>query len=212
VISSRLFLSALLCAYPLFWTTLVHAHAGRVDSCGCHTESKTGVHHCHLERVADTCDAQPKFTQQRPPKAGDEGVLFGPFVSTIDGDSFKVKVQGAIMDVRMLGIDAPEIDQPFGKEARSILDELIRNQLLVLVFDDVDRYGRIVARAWVADVDINREMISRGAAWFDSEYARDHALYLEEQHARDAKKGLWALPLERRVEPWTWRKKKSLRD
>jgi endonuclease YncB( thermonuclease family) len=58
-------------------------------------------------------------------------------------------------------------------------------------------------------VDVNREMIRRGAAWFDSQYARDQSLYDDELDARDAKRGLWALPLTSRVEPWVWRRRKA---
>ena len=135
-------------------------------------------------------------------------MLFGPFVSIVDGDSFKVKVQGVVMDVRLQGIDAPEMEQPFGRDAKGILERLIRDQQLVLVFDDVDRYGRIVARVWVGNVDINREVIRSGAAWFDAEYARDDELYEAERKARNARLGLWALPLENRIEPWVWRQTK----
>ena len=183
------------------------AHPGGVDECGCHSNSRTSNHHCHPQRAKASCDARVTFTAERPPKAGDEGVLFGPLVSIVDGDSFKVKVQGAVMDVRLQGIDAPEMDQPFGKDARAILEKLIGDEQIVLVFDDVDHYGRIVARAWVADVDINLEMIRRGAAWFDSEYARDDELYNAELKARAAKRGLWSLATQSTIEPWVWRRR-----
>lgn len=184
------------------------AHPGSVDECGCHASSKSGEHHCHSERAKASCNERVNYSAQRPPKAGDEGVLFGPLVSVVDGDSFKVKVQGVVMDVRLQGIDAPEMNQPFGKDARKLLAELLRDEQIVLVFDDVDQYGRIVARAWVGNVDINREMILLGAAWFDAEYARDDELFNAEQKARDAKQGLWSLPVKERIEPWVWRRRK----
>ena len=127
----------------------------------------------------------------------------------VDGDTFKAKVQGAVMDFRLQAVDAPEREQPYGAEATSELAKLVRGRKLIFVFDDVDRYGRIVARVWVGNVDVNREMISRGAAWFDSEYASDDELYHAEQQARDAKRGLWSLPQHKRVEPWVWRKRKE---
>ena len=34
----------------------------------------------------------------------------------------------------------------------------------------------------------------------------------EEQQARDAKRGLWVLPLKDRVEPWVWRERKRARN
>jgi endonuclease YncB( thermonuclease family) len=52
----------------------------------------------------------------------------------------------------------------------------------------------------------NAEMIKRGMAWFDSASAPDNLLDWYQDEAREAKKGLWALPLDERVPPWEWRK------
>lgn len=141
----------------------------------------------------------------RPPEAGDEGVFYGPFVSVVDGDTLKAKVQGVTMDFRLEGIDAPEHDQPYGAEATHELNSLVSGKQLVIVPSDTDRYGRTVARVWVGQLDVNRELVRRGAAWFESEYSRDDDLYWEEQSARSAKRGLWAAP---HVEPWRWREQK----
>jgi endonuclease YncB( thermonuclease family) len=54
---------------------------------------------------------------------------------------------------------------------------------------------------------VNAELVKRGAAWFYSEFAYSAALYDVEQEARTAKRGLWALPLKDRIEPWVWRKR-----
>lgn len=135
-------------------------------------------------------------------------MFYGPFVSTVDGDTFKAKVQGVVMTFRMEGIDAPERKQPYGATSQAVLHELIRDQKLVLVFSDVDAYGRIVAEVWVGDLNVNAEMIRRGAAWFDSAYSKDQQLYSIENAARDRKQGLWALPARDRVEPWIWRREK----
>ncbi len=112
------------------------------------------------------------------------------------------------MDVRFESIDAPEHDQPYGLEAKRELDSIIHGKQLVIVPSDTDRYGRTVARVWVGGLDVNRELVKRGAAWFQSEYAKDDALYWEEQAARNAKIGLWAKPHE---EPWHWRERKRSR-
>jgi micrococcal nuclease len=84
---------------------------------------------------------------------------------------------------------------------------MIRGQQVVLVPSDTDRYGRTIVRAWVGNLDVNREMVKRGAAWFDSEYSKDAVLYEEENEARNRKRGLWALPLEDRVVPSSWRRR-----
>jgi endonuclease YncB( thermonuclease family) len=64
---------------------------------------------------------------------------------------------------------------------------------------------RLVARLYVGDLDVSQEMMKRGAAWFNTEYASDNSLFNVEEDARDAKVGLWALPKESRMEPWEWR-------
>jgi micrococcal nuclease len=135
-------------------------------------------------------------------------VFYGPFVSVVDGDTFKAKVQGVVMTFRLQGVDAPERAQPYGSTSTTVLQQLIRAQKLVLVFADVDAYGRIVAEVWVGNMNVNAEMVRRGAAWFESVYSKDQQLYAIEAGARDRKVGLWALPASNRVEPWIWRKEK----
>jgi endonuclease YncB( thermonuclease family) len=126
----------------------------------------------------------------------------------VDGDTFHARVQGVVMEFRLQGIDAPEHDQPYGTESTALLRQLTRGpgEQLVLVFDDVDRYGRIVVQAWIGNLNINEEMVRRGAARSDSVYARDDRLYQIEQEARDRKEAMWALPAADRIAPWVWRK------
>jgi endonuclease YncB( thermonuclease family) len=199
----RTTINLLICVLP----AIAIGHPGGVDVKGCHQDSNAGARHCHAERAKPT-GKNPKPVRERPPRPGDEGVFYGPFVSVVDGDTFKAKVQGVVMTFRLQGIDAPERDQPYGSTSTAVLNQLIRKQNLVLVFDDVDAYGRIVAEAWVGNVNVNAEMVDRGAAWFDSVYSKDQQLYSIETRARDRKAGLWSLPASKRVEPWIWRKDK----
>lgn len=196
--------SALLALLPL--SQIAFAHPGGVDENGCHKDSRTGVRHCHAERARS--NRKPQYDAAHPPKAGDEAVFYGPFVSIVDGDTFKARVQGVLMDFRLEALDAPEYDQPYGDKSRAELFSMLRGQQLVLVPSDTDRYGRTVVRAWVGRQDVNREMVKRGAAWFESQYSKDDLLFDEENQARDEKRGLWALPLKDRIEPWVWRKQK----
>ena len=145
-------------------------------------------------------------------RAGDEGVFYGPLVRVKDGDSLVVKVQGVAMDVRLSGIDAPELDQPYGREAKQALVSLAAGRQLVVEPLDTDRYGRTVAHVWNGETQLNTEMVKRGGAWFYSEFARNDELYQVEQEARNAKRGLWALPRKDRVEPWVWRERRRPRN
>jgi endonuclease YncB( thermonuclease family) len=85
------------------------------------------------------------------------------------------------------------------------------NRIVMIVLVDADRYGRLVGRIYVGTTDVSAQLVAEGAAWFNSEYAHDQTLYLLEGEARDAKRGLWALPLDERIEPWEFRKRQSCR-
>jgi endonuclease YncB( thermonuclease family) len=124
-----------------------------------------------------------------------------------DGDSLAVRgVRGARIEVRLAGIDSPEHGQPWGEESRAALAGLVRGQRVRLQAEDEDRYGRMVARVYVGELDVNEELVRRGDAWVYRRYAKDERLLALEKEARAAKRGLWALPAEERVPPWKWRK------
>jgi endonuclease YncB( thermonuclease family) len=154
----------------------------------------------------------PSGGQSHAPRAGDEGVFYGPLVRVKDGDSLVVKVQGVAMDIRLAGIDAPELGQPYGRDAKQTLASLAAGKQLVIKPLDTDRYGRTVADVWNGEMQLNTEMVRRGGAWFYSEFARNAGLYDIEQEARNAKRGLWALPLSSRIEPWVWRERHRSRN
>ena len=81
----------------------------------------------------------------------------------IDGDTIKLS-DGT--RVRLHGIDAPERNQPYGKKATRELDRLVGPSVYVEA-TDIDRYGRTVAVLWTSsDVNVNLEMVCRGAAWW----------------------------------------------
>ena len=58
----------------------------------------------------------------------------------VDGDTVYTKDGTTI---RLYGIDAPERDQPYGKQATRALDGVIETKVYVLE-KDTDRYGRLV--------------------------------------------------------------------
>jgi endonuclease YncB( thermonuclease family) len=150
--------------------------------------------------------AKSHFNPSKPARAGDDGVLYGPLVRVIDGDTFVVSIQGAELHMRLAGADAPEPDQPFGDVALKELASLIGEQQCVMVYEEGDMYGRLIVHLWIGDTYVNAEMVKRGMAWFDSASAPNDLLVSYEEEAREGKVGLWALPVEERVAPWEWRK------
>jgi micrococcal nuclease len=150
--------------------------------------------------------ARPRFDPSKPARAGDDGVLYGPLVRVIDGDTIIVTIQGAELHMRLAGVDAPESDQPFGDVAGKELASLVGEQPCVMVYEEGDTYGRLIVHLWIGDTYVNAEMVRRGMAWFDSASAPNDLLVADEEEAREGKVGLWALPVEERVAPWVWRK------
>ena len=68
----------------------------------------------------------------------------------IDGDSLEVKYAGLFsflrrpFQVRLYGIDAPELAQPYGQESRKQLQSLVRRGGIRMEVIATDRYGRTV--------------------------------------------------------------------
>ena len=63
-----------------------------------------------------------------------------------------------------------------------------------------------MARVSVSGKDVNRELVSRGAAWVYRAYSKDKSLLQLEAEAKAPRRGLWALPEADRMPPWDWRK------
>jgi endonuclease YncB( thermonuclease family) len=197
----------------LLWSLVVStpsfAHGGGVDKSGCHTDVKTSTKHCHKERAATATKKRVAACDMPAPKAGNEGFLFGPVITVVDGDSLRAKIQGVEMDFRLSDLDAPEMTQPYGIEAKNVLSGLVASKDIVVLPLDTDSYGRTIAHVWVDGIYINRELVKGGGAWFYTEFAKGDCLFWVEQRARTAKRGLWGLPPKTHIEPWEWRKKKS---
>ena len=75
-----------------------------------------------------------------------------------------------------------------------------------VIKQDMDRYGRLVAHAYVGGTHVNRELVRLGLAWAYRDYLKDKSLLQDEQAARAARRGFWSLPDSDQVPPWEWRR------
>ena len=131
----------------------------------------------------------------------------GKVVSISDGDTFTLLTSDKQqIKVRLSEIDAPEKAQPFGTRSRETLSDLIFSKDVLVVQDDIDRYGRLVGQVYVGSIHVNRKMVQEGMAWVYRQYINDETLLQDEQAAKEAKRGLWSLPSTEQVPPWEWRK------
>ena len=130
--------------------------------------------------------------------------LFGTFDRVIDGDTLVFKTASAkTLRIRLADIDTPELDQPWGEEAKAALSGWVQGELGRIDIVDTDRYGRPVATVWIDDENINRRLVKEGHAWVYRKYLRDRTLLSLETNARAQKLGLWLS--DNVVTPEAWR-------
>ena len=63
-------------------------------------------------------------------------------IFVVDGDTIKGNLDSKRITIRLVEIDAPEMDQPFGVESKRFLKKLIENKKVTLISEGKDRYGR----------------------------------------------------------------------
>jgi endonuclease YncB( thermonuclease family) len=133
----------------------------------------------------------------------------GRVVGVKDGDSLLVHRPDVkrTSELRLAGIDAPELAQPWGIQSRSALRRLSQGSAVRVEVTDRDRYGRLVARVWQGRTYVNAEMTRQGHAWAFDRYLADSAIRAGQREARAAKRGLWSLPPQDRLPPATWRER-----
>jgi endonuclease YncB( thermonuclease family) len=136
-----------------------------------------------------------------------------------DGDTVWVTpLLGDARKVRLLGIDAPEICQPHGPQAKTALETLVLGKRVTVEGQQLDDYGRLLARVFVteahhtpnaaspADVDhpgqqgdtpnrsldVGRWLVQRGHAWAERFRQAPGRYGADEQQARRLGLGLFA--------------------
>ncbi len=138
-----------------------------------------------------------------PVMAAQVRVWSGKVTKVIDGDSFLVGPR----EIRLADIDAPEYEQPYGRDAWRVLQGLIHGRTVRIKSVTTDRHGRTVAHVNRDDgLRVNAAMIEAGAAYVYRRYTRDAKLIALESVARASGKGLWGLPEDQRTTPEQWRR------
>ena len=137
-------------------------------------------------------------------------VLFCLVVAISDGDTLTARC-GPPSDtyqvkVRIAAIDAPEMRQAFGLQARKNLLQLCLRQRARIETLDSDAYGRTVANVRCASTDVASAQVRAGLAWVYTPYARRHPhLAPLQRQARASGVGLWEQ--RRPMAPWTYRQR-----
>jgi micrococcal nuclease len=113
-----------------------------------------------------------------------------------DGDSLEaVLVDGSRIEVRLIGINAPEGDECFGDDARSVLEDWLDAATMTLVADDEesDQFGRILRYLYVDGVNVNLAMVEAGNALaIQSGHSLDQIFAENSDSAAASGLGMWA--------------------
>jgi endonuclease YncB( thermonuclease family) len=123
-----------------------------------------------------------------------------PFDATVtrvvDGDSLWLLPVGGDtpVEVRVQDIDAPEICQSGGREARAALAELVAQKTLYVQPRGRDTHGRMLALLMVQGVDVGAWMVVEGHAWSIRTKWDRGPLVKQERVAQSLRRGLWGVP------------------
>ena len=125
--------------------------------------------------------------------------------AVVDGDTVRVQRHGTSETLRLIGLDTPETKDPnqpvgcYGPEASAHAKDLLDGTQVRVDTDPTqdtrDRYGRMLAYAWMRDGRLfNEVMISGGFGreyTYDKPYRYQARFKAAEAKARNAPAGLW---------------------
>lgn len=134
--------------------------------------------------------------------------LCGTCVRVADGDTLTLETKDdGQVNIRLLGIDAPERNQQFGTEAKEWLTKQALHKKLRIEFDEKDKYDRVLGTVYLGKTNLNLKLLQLGYVWV---YAPSYApvtpnpdYVRAQEQAKAAKRGLWKNPDA--VAPWDFR-------
>lgn len=114
-----------------------------------------------------------------------------------DGDTLWVQPEhdGEALKLRLAGIDAPELCQPWGQQAWRVLQMRLEGQRVQVVTGRQDTYGRWLAQVWHQGQDVGGWMVAQGYAWSPSFKGLPGPYDAWQRRAQWLRLGLFAHPL-----------------
>ena len=126
-------------------------------------------------------------------------LVSGTVISVHDGDTVKISTLSGVRDIRLEGIDAPELAQPYGPQSQANLSALVLNKPVTVAYSKLDQYGRVVGTVFTSSCQLaNLTQLHAGAAWFYKAYQCEQTASLRSLYAvaqttaSESRLGLWA--------------------
>jgi endonuclease YncB( thermonuclease family) len=128
-------------------------------------------------------------------------IVSGNVVNIVDGETVTIRVKNKRKLIHLVGIDAPEVGEPLGRESRTHLESLISGKVVEIWYkgyhpeEETEITG--IVKMPGDRVDINLEQVRSGMARYKNfgpyaQSARDVCLYrLAEEEAKKARRGIW---------------------
>ena len=80
-------------------------------------------------------------------------------IRVVDGDTIRAEAKGKEIKIRLVEIDAPEMNQPFGAQSKNFLNRLLNKKDITLISQGEDRYGRTLGEIYANGESANTLMI-----------------------------------------------------
>jgi len=80
-------------------------------------------------------------------------------VRVTDGDTIVIQSCEEQYKIRLSGIDAPEIRQAIGREARPALAGQVKGKAVVIIWEKKDRYSLLLGTVLLGSVNVNLEQM-----------------------------------------------------
>lgn len=140
------------------------------------------------------------------PEAPADSITFtGVVVGIEDGDTLTVLRNKARFTLHVAGVDAPELDQPYGQQAKRLVAALAMDQVVTVRIFVTGHQGRLTGEVWLKDRrNLAYELVKAGLAWVKRGALVPVDFEQSEADAKEVQRGLWAN--EDPVPPWEWRK------
>lgn len=119
-------------------------------------------------------------------------------MDVLAGDTIQVAIDGKPYIVRMLLVDTPEKEQPYGKKAKEHVRKLLAGKEIILEADQVDKNsaGHLLRYVYIVGEQklLQHQLVKKGFARVDSsagKYAQE--LYKLQEKAKKKKLRIWSL-------------------
>lgn len=135
--------------------------------------------------------------------------LPGRIIRVVDGDTLILDVRGSQYRIELAGVDAPELNQPWGSTAADRLYGSLTGAFVVLSGARQTGDGATMGTVIFKDRDVALDLLHDGLAWstfgtVTLQPGDTHPYAVAQAQARLARRGLWSE--DNPVPPWEWRR------